>query len=83
MHLTSRCASLRGVKLRGVHPTVESSFAVCIPLRSWTPRCAAHHGDKLRGVHHTAESSASNISFYCVSIITVAICIYICSSMAP
>ena len=55
MHLTPRCASLRGVELRDVHPTAESSSAVCFPPRSRAPpcefhcesqalQCALHHG---------------------------------------
>ena len=40
--LTPQCASDRTVKLRGVHPSAESSSAVCIPLRSQAPRCASH-----------------------------------------
>ena len=45
-------------KLRGVHHTAESSYAVCVPPRSQAPQCASYHGVKLRGVHTTAESSS-------------------------
>ena len=52
-------------KLLGVHPTGESSSAVCITQRSQemksspkTPRCASHRGVRLCSVHHTAESSS-------------------------
>ena len=62
--LTLQCASPRGVRLRGVHHTVESSS-----------RCASHHGVKLcgessdqkfsknsvRDVHHATESVASRL----------------------
>ena len=41
---TRRCALFREVRLRGVHPTVESSFSVCIIPRSLTPRYASHSG---------------------------------------
>ena len=47
------------VKLRGVHHTVESDFAVYIIPRSQTPRCASYRGVRLRSVHHTAESDSS------------------------
>ena len=59
---TPQCASHRGVRLRGVHPTAESSSMVCLPLRSHAPRCASHRGVKLRGVHHTKESRSPNFS---------------------
>ena len=48
MHLTPRCASHHGVKLRGVHHTAESSSAVCFPPRSQAPRCASHCGVKIK-----------------------------------
>ena len=35
-----------GVKLHGVHHTMESRTAVCIPLRSQALRCASHRGVK-------------------------------------
>ena len=61
-----RCASLRGIQLRSLHHTAESSSAMCIPPRSQViksfpkaPRSASHHGVRLRGVHHTAESSSA------------------------
>ena len=61
-----RCASHRGVKLRGVHPTVESNSAVCITPRSQVmksspknPWCASYCGVRLRSVHHTEESSSA------------------------
>ena len=63
---TPRCASYRGVGLRGVHHTEESDSAVCITPRSHeikvsekTLWCASHSGVRLRGVHHTAESSST------------------------
>ena len=63
---TPGCTSLRGVRLRGVHHTAESSSAVCITPRSQAPRCASYRGvkginflKKLCGVHHTAESSSA------------------------
>ena len=42
--ITPRCASHRGVRLCGVHPTAESSYTVCIIPRSLTSRCASHCG---------------------------------------
>ena len=60
-----RYASNRGVKLRGVHHTAESSdqqffkiSEMCISLRSQTPRCASLHGVELPrvcNVHDTAR----------------------------
>ena len=52
------CASHRGAWFRGVHPTTESSSAVCITLLSQAPRCASYCGVKLPGVHHTSESDS-------------------------
>ena len=64
--LTPRCASHCEVKLPGVHPTVESSSAVCmtpgsqvIKISQKAPRCAFHCGVKLCSVHPSAESSSS------------------------
>ena len=63
-----RCAAYGGVKLCGVHPTAESSSAVCITPWSQvmksspkTPRCASHCGVRLLGltVHHTKESRSA------------------------
>ena len=63
---TSRCASYRRVRLRSVHPTAESSSAVCISPQSQvmnssqkTPWCASHRRVKLHCVHHTAESDST------------------------
>ena len=63
--LTSRCISHHGVELQSVHPTTESSSAVCIKLRSQgyqlsqkTPRCASQCRVKLRSVLPTMESSS-------------------------
>ena len=39
---TLQCATYRGVRLRSVLHTGESSSAVCIPPRSQAPRCASH-----------------------------------------
>ena len=39
---TLQCASYCRVRLHCVHPSAESSSAVCIPLRSQAPRCASH-----------------------------------------
>ena len=46
------------VWLRRVHPTAESSYAMCIPPLSQATRCASHCGVKLRGVHHTRSQTA-------------------------
>ena len=51
--VVSGCESHRGVKLRGVHPTAESSSAVRITPRSQT----AHRGVKL----HTAELKSKSL----------------------
>ena len=63
---TPRCVSSCGVRLRGVHHTVESDSAVCIIPWSQTPRCASHCGvmktkylKKLCGVHPTTESDSA------------------------
>ena len=60
--LTPRCDAHCGVRLPGVHPSVESSdtnfsknTAVCILPRSQALRCAFQRGVKLHGVHHTTE----------------------------
>ena len=45
-----------------MHPTVESSSAVCFLLRSQALRCAAHQGVKLCSVHPTAESGLLTFS---------------------
>ena len=64
MCITPRCASL-GVKLHGMHPTTESSSAVCIAQRSQviknflkTLRCASHCRVWLSGMHYTTESDS-------------------------
>ena len=44
LHLTPRCDAHRGVKLCGVHPSAESSSAVCITPQSQT----AHRGVKIK-----------------------------------
>ena len=56
--LTLRCASLRGVKLRSVHPIAESSD----PNFSKTVRCTSHQGIKFRNVHDKAESNCTRWS---------------------
>ena len=64
LNQTPRCASHHWIRLRGVHPTIESDSAVCIPPLSQALRCASHHWVRLRGVHPTTESD------FVVSIIT-------------
>ena len=61
-----RCAADRGIKgtnflkkPRGVHPTAESSSAVCFLQRSQALWCASYCGVKLRGVLYTWESSSA------------------------
>ena len=54
MCITPRCASL-GVKLHGMHPTTESSSAVCIAQRSQVIKIFK----KLCSVHPTAESDSA------------------------
>ena len=60
-----RCASYHRVKLRGVHPSAESSSTEYITPQSQVikksqkaPRCASHRRAWLRGVHPTTESSS-------------------------
>ena len=60
------CAAHRGVRLCGVHPTAESSSAVCIipqslgsQLSQKTLQSASHRRVKLRGVLPNAESSSA------------------------
>ena len=53
------CASLCGVVLRYVHPTLESRSAVCIPPPTKALQCASYRGVKLHGGLPTAESSSA------------------------
>ena len=61
-----RCASHRGVKLSGVHPTTESSSVVCITPQSQghqmsqkTSLCASNRRVRLHSVLPTAESDSA------------------------
>ena len=46
-------------KLCGVHPSAESSSAVCNTPLSQAPRCATQSGVRLRGVQHSEESDSA------------------------
>ena len=56
---TPRGATHRGVCLRGLQHTAESSSAGCNIPRSQAPQFATHRGVKLRSLQHTAESSSA------------------------